>query len=152
MSPRLRPPWPRRPRRSSPDPADSSPSIATDAHRVTAVPVPAYIDLMSVSPKVFLCPHTKARVAGCVPVPFYVVLMPVFQRLFLCPSLVIIVVFGLIVTLMTTSLAGNVTRKLASLESMSGHYGLLYAMFVLTDGHLSPPLSRFSICLSNGWG
>ena len=40
---------------------------------------------------------------------------------------------------MTTSLAGNVTRKLASLESMSGHYGLLYAMFVLTDGHLSPP-------------
>ena len=105
------------------DRADSSPSIATDAHRVPAVPVPAYIDLMSVSPKVFLCPHTMARVARCVPVPaskivlmpvspevflclqttarvarcvpvpVYIVLMPVFQRLFLCPSLVIFVVF-----------------------------------------------------------
>merc|ERR1740128_509209 len=146
MSPRLRPPWPRRPRRSSPDPADFTPSIATDAHRVTAVPVPAYIDLMSVSPKVFLCPHTKARVAGCVPVPFYVVLMPVFQRLFRCPSLVIIVVWGLIVILYDHFFCRECNAK--TRFSRIHEWSLRIAICdVCTYGRSSAPPPRFTICL-----
>ena len=66
----------------------------TMARVARCVPVPASKTvLMPVSPEVFLCLQTTARVARCVPVPVYIVLMPVFQRLFLCPSLVIIVVF-----------------------------------------------------------